>query len=259
MSKKIIRDFKVCENLKLNDSFSLLILRPATGEKLNVTVEPGQFVQIKIPESATTLRRPISICNYIEENDELWLLVRKAGKGTEVLCGIREEAVLNLILPLGTGFKLPQSGEKILLAGGGAGMAPLLYSGKIFNAHGANVSFLLGARTANDIFLLEEYKKYGNLNISTENGSLGEAGLITFNSVLKEDFDMVYCCGPLPMMKAIAKICKTRAIECEVSLENTMGCGIGACLCCVEKTTQGNKCVCTEGPVFNVNQLTWEI
>lgn len=122
---------------------------------------------------------------------------------------------------------------------------------------GQSPEFLLGARSVKDVLEIDEFNALGKVNISTEDGSLGEKGLVTLHSAWQNTYDMVYCCGPLPMMKAVAKICRENNIECEVSLENMMACGLGACLCCVEKTVKGNICVCTEGPVFNINSLTW--
>ncbi|MDE6403843.1 MAG: dihydroorotate dehydrogenase electron transfer subunit, partial [Muribaculaceae bacterium] len=165
---------------------------------------------------------------------------------------------VNMMWPLGNSFTIPQhTNETVLLVGGGVGVAPLLYFGKILKSKGFTVSFLLAARTASDILQLEEFKKYGTIYLSTDDGSVGEKGLITQNSVLDRSFDHIYCCGPMPMMKAVGRLCSERGIDCEVSLENVMACGIGACLCCVEKTVKGNRCVCTEGPVFNIDELTW--
>ena len=122
---------------------------------------------------------------------------------------------------------------------------------------GIQPTFLIGARTRDAILLEEELKACGETCISTDDGSYGEQGVVTQNSVLSRQFTSIYCCGPLPMMKAVAKIAADKNIYCEVSLENVMGCGIGACLCCVEKTVDGNLCVCKDGPVFNINQLLW--
>jgi len=118
---------------------------------------------------------------------------------------------------------------------------------------------LIGARNKNDFSELEEYKKLGNVYLITEDGSEGEKGIVTKHSVFSQinQFKRIYCCGPELMMKAIANIAQQNNVACEVSLENTMACGIGACLCCVTDTKEGNKCVCTEGPVFNINQLKW--
>ena len=138
-------------------------------------------------------------------------------------------------------------------------MAPLLYYGIILSECGYEVRFALGARSSAELVEIDEFGKVGTLHLSTEDGSAGEKGLITVNSVFDTPIDYIACCGPTPMMKAVAKIANERDIDCEVSLENMMACGIGACLCCVEDTTAGNVCVCTEGPVFNINQLKWQL
>lgn len=108
--------------------------------------------------------------------------------------------------------------------------------------------------------MLDEFEKYGRVCLTTEDGTAGERGFVTNHSVLdKIRFDRIASCGPKPMMVAVAKYAKANGIECEVSLENKMACGVGACLCCVEKTTEGNVCVCKEGPVVNINKLLWQI
>lgn len=256
--KKYILDFTVVENRHIHDLYSLLILRPTTG-KLPI-VKPGQFVQVAIDDSKTTfLRRPISI-NYADySNDTLWLLVRKAGDGTAHLINKQEGDIINIILPLGNSFSMPVSDSKVLLVGGGVGVAPMLYWGAFLADNGYSPEFLIGARSKSDILQLEHFQSIGKVHISTEDGSLGESGLVIHHSVLQQHWDNIYCCGPAPMMKAIAKVASSINSECEVSLENMMACGLGACLCCVEKTVKGNVCVCTEGPVFNIKQLTWQI
>ena len=149
--------------------------------------------------------------------------------------------------------------HKALLVGGGVGVAPLLYLGAQMKEQGVEPTFLLGARTANDLLMLDEFKKYGRVCVTTEDGSEGEKGFVTNHSLLQQEhFDMIYTCGPTPMMKAVARYAKEKGIACEASLENLMACGLGACLCCVEKTTEGNLCVCKDGPVFNINRLLWQ-
>jgi dihydroorotate dehydrogenase electron transfer subunit len=170
--------------------------------------------------------------------------------------------MLNCVLPLGNGFTM-QGGEnalnKLLLVGGGVGVAPLLYLGAQLKEDGMDPMFLLGGRTANDLLMLDEFKKYGRVYVTTEDGSEGEKGFVTNHSLLQQErFDMIYTCGPTPMMKAVARYAKEKGIACEASLENLMACGLGACLCCVEKTTEGNLCVCKDGPVFNINRLLWQ-
>ena len=136
----------------------------------------------------------------------------------------------------------------------------MLYFGKRLNDVGCKPVFLLGARSKGDLLMLDEFEKYGRVCLTTEDGTAGERGFVTNHSVLDEiRFDRIASCGPKPMMVAVAKYAKSRGIECEVSLENMMACGLGACLCCVEKTVEGNLCVCKEGPVFNINKLLWQI
>ena len=252
---KQVMDFIVKANDKHGSNYSLLKLAPAKGNM--PTVQPGQFVQVEVPNSKSTyLRRPISI-NYADQH-ELWLLVRRAGKGTNSLCETAEGTTLNLVLPLGNGFTTDVKGTA-LLVGGGVGTAPLLMLGSKLAAHGVDVQFLLGARSMSDILQLDFFRQTAEVHVATEDGSLGHHGLVTTHPVLQQDnITHIACCGPMPMMKAVAAIARERGINCEVSLENMMACGLGACLCCVEDTNDaGNVCVCTEGPVFNIDRLKW--
>lgn len=223
---------------------------------------PGQFVQVKVNGSPKTfLRRPISV-NFVDrEANELWLLVQMKGEGTRTLGELKPGGSLEVLFPLGNGFTQDVApGEKVLLVGGGVGVAPLLYYGKYIKEKGGEPVFLLGARRAQDLMEIECFKQFGEVFVTTEDGSLGEKGFVTNHSVLaKAHYSRISVCGPKPMMVAVARFASSFGISCEVSLENMMACGLGACLCCVEKTVRGNVCVCTEGPVFNINQLTWEL
>lgn len=249
-------DFIVSENLRISPLYGLLKLTPQAGAMPET--RPGQFVQVEVPRSKTTfLRRPISICHVDEANNQLWLLVRRAGNGTAALLESNAGDTLNLVMPLGNGFSCSFTGEMMLI-GGGVGVAPLLQLGKVLSQSGKRVRFLLGARSAADLLLLDEFRRWGEVFVSTEDGSEGEKGFVTQHSVLQSHIDHIACCGPQPMMKAVAAIARSRGIDCEVSLENMMACGLGACLCCVEDTADsGNVCVCKEGPVFNINRLKW--
>ncbi len=224
---------------------------------------PGQFVEVRIDQTPTVfLRRPISICFVDRTANELWLLVATIGDGTRWLGSLQPGDTVNCVLPLGNGFEKPSgktAGSKFLLIGGGVGVAPLLYLGAMLKDQDREVTFLLGGRSAKDVLLLDEFKKYGRVCVTTEDGTLGEKGFVTNHSVLSDDFDKIYTCGPTPMMKAVARYANEKGIDCEASLENMMACGLGACLCCVEKTTEGNLCVCKEGPVFNIKRLLWQI
>ncbi|MBQ1184947.1 MAG: dihydroorotate dehydrogenase electron transfer subunit [Muribaculaceae bacterium] len=259
MSKKHLMDFRVAEVDSFGNGYSLLKLSPI-GEEMPL-IMGGQFVNIQVNKSKNTfLRRPISV-NFVDyEQQLLWLLVKDAGEGTHALCQAEVGETLNLLLPLGRGFSVPaQKEDSILLIGGGVGTAPMLYWGKILKDNGYNPRFLLGGRQESDLLELDEFRQIGEVFVSTEDGSAGEQGFVTVHSVMQSKIDKMYCCGPAPMMKAIAKIAAQKECECEVSLENKMACGLGACLCCVEDSKEGNVCVCTSGPVFNTKELKWEI
>lgn len=259
--KKYMLDMKVVENQRLHSNYCLLKL---TAENALPEMLPGQFVQVRVDNSPTTfLRRPISI-NYVDyKNNLLWLLVQIIGDGTRMMSIYKPGDTVNLLLPLGNGFTIPteNKAEKMLLIGGGVGTAPMLFLGEKLKKSGFEVTFLLGARSAADLMQLENFREIGEVAITTEDGTMGEQGYVTDHSILRtKHFDRIYTCGPKPMMMAVAKYAAAQSITCEVSLENTMACGIGACLCCVEKTKENhNVCVCTEGPVFNINQLSWQI
>lgn len=252
-------DFIITSNEALNEKTFLLKVSPVDGETLQ-EVYPGQFVQILIADSsALFLRRPISI-NYIDkETNEMWLLIQNVGKGTNKITEMKVGEELNLLFPLGNSFTMPQSDQRVLLIGGGVGTAPILFLGTRLQEQGFEPEFLLGGRSASDITQLDDFEKTGTVHITTEDGSLGVKGLVTHHPILKEsNIDRIYTCGPKPMMIAIAQHATDNEIACEASLENHMPCGFGVCLCCVEKTKErGNVCVCTEGPVFNINELQW--
>lgn len=255
--KKYILDLTVAENVRLQNHYALLKL---AGQAPLPEMLPGQFAEIRVDGSpATLLRRPISI-NFVDrEKNQVWFLIRLVGAGTKRLGEARTGEVVNAMLPLGNGFTMPENvSERVLLVGGGAGAAPLLYFGERLKARGGHPAFLLGAKSGVDLLQLEQFASYGEVYATTEDGSLGEKGYVTQHPVLdRQAFGRIYSCGPKPMMAAVARYAKARGIHCEVSLENAMACGIGACLCCVENTRKGHVCVCKEGPVFNIEDLLW--
>jgi len=295
MLKKYVLDLEVKSVQQLNERYVLLRL---TYSAPLPAMLPGQFVELQIDhEPNTFLRRPISI-NFVDRDaNELWLLVACVGNGTKRLARLQPDDTLNAMLPLGNGFTVPynvgsassnaastssnagsvlanagSAGKRFLLVGGGVGVAPLLYLGKVLKDCGSDVTYLLGARTRGDLLMLDEFEQYGRVLVTTEDGSQGEKGFVTNHSVLEQErFDMIQCCGPTPMMKAVARYAKAKGIDCEVSLENLMACGLGACLCCVEKVASAsnaseggeavatNVCVCKDGPVFNIKRLLWQL
>ena len=276
--KKYVLNLRVSSLERIHERYVLLKL---TDEQPLPQMLPGQFVEVRVDGSPTTfLRRPISI-HYVDRvKNELWLLVAVVGDGTRRLAQLQVGDLLNCMLPLGKGFFIPKPrekeaeafvqpvGDKYLLVGGGVGVAPLLYQGAVLkNVCGADVTFLLGARTAKDLLMMEEFHKYGRVCVTTEDGSEGERGFVTNHSLLREErFDMIQCCGPTPMMRAVVTYATQTDQACQVSLENMMACGLGACLCCVEKVRHReedgtvalrNVCVCKDGPVFDKEELTW--
>ena len=255
--KKYLLDLTVKAVERIHERYVLIKL---TDSKPLPEMLPGQFIEVRVDGSSTTfLRRPISI-NFIDrKQNELWLLVATVGDGTHKLAELKEGDQLNCLLPLGNGFTPVHEGEKVLLVGGGVGVAPLLYMGAQMQQMGMELTFLLGARTAKDLLLMDMFNRFGRVFVTTEDGSQGEKGFVTNHSILSDErFDRISTCGPTPMMKAVARYARSKGIDCEASLENLMACGLGACLCCVEKTTEGNLCVCKDGPVFNIKRLLWE-
>lgn len=256
--KKYILDLKVVSSETPRPGYVLLKL---TDSKPLPPMCPGQFAELKVSGSETTfLRRPISINNVVEEKNEVWFLIHAVGDGTRRLAELGAGDTLNVVMPLGRGFTFPEKGENMLLVGGGVGTAPLLYMGKKMCEAGMRPIFLLGGHTASDLMQLDLFRAYGDVYATTEDGSMGEKGFVTQHSILSQmTFNRIATCGPKPMMQAVARYARSVNAECEVSLENMMACGVGACLCCVENTTEGHLCVCKEGPVFNINRLLWQI
>lgn len=256
-SMKQILDLTVTAVERIHERYVRLRL---THDAPLPTMFPGQFVEVRPDGSATTfLRRPISVNFFDEKKNEMWLLVALVGNGTRAMSRLRPDDKLNCVLPLGNSFTIPASpSERVLLIGGGVGVAPLLFFGHRLKEQGFEPTFLLGARSSGDLLEMDDFKAVGRVFVTTEDGTSGEKGYVTNHTILmQEHFDRIATCGPKPMMAAVAAYAKQIDVECEVSLENKMACGLGACLCCVENTTDGHVCVCTQGPVINSKKLLW--
>lgn len=256
--RKYLLDLQVASAEHLSDKHVLLKL---THADTLPPMQPGQFVEVRVDNSPSTfLRRPISI-NFVDRAaNQLWLLVAAVGEGTRHLASLHKGDVVNCLLPLGHGFTPPAAaGERMLLVGGGVGVAPLLYFGQSLKDSGCEPTFLLGARRAADLLEVDLFERLGRVFVTTEDGSRGERGFVTAHTVLqRERFDAIATCGPKPMMMSVARYARKAGVDCEASLENMMACGLGACLCCVEKTVDGNLCVCKDGPVFHIQKLLWQ-
>jgi dihydroorotate dehydrogenase electron transfer subunit len=255
---KIIQDFTVVKNIYLNNRhFILELLAPEPLPE----ILPGQFVDILVENSPSTfLRRPFSIYSVNKTLNIIRLLVQIKGEGTRKLGQLRENDKINLIYPLGKPFSMPEDGN-VLLVGGGVGTAPLMFLSQHLNTLGIRPDILIGSRTYEDLFEMELYlNQCRDVFITTEDGSEGEKGFVTHHSVFTDDpfrYKKIYCCGPDPMMHAVAKLAEKLGVECEVSLENFMACGFGVCLCCITPTIYGNLRSCVEGPVFDTKILKW--
>ena len=257
-SKKLIRNLEIVDFKWLNNEF--FVMDTTLDEDLP-SIYPGQFVEVLVNDCQDVfLRRPLSIHDVDYSKNIVSFLVQIVGPGTKKLSELKIGDKINTVFPLGNSYTIPQEDSKCLLIGGGCGVAPLLLLARDMAKTGIKPYIIIGGRSKDYLLRIEEYKKYGKVFVTTEDGSEGDKGFVIHSKILWDEnykFDKIFTCGPEAMMKAIAKYAQNNNIECEVSLENLMACGIGACLCCIVETKSGNKCTCTEGPVFNINELTW--
>jgi dihydroorotate dehydrogenase electron transfer subunit len=255
---KLIAECRVVKIRHLNNEYFIITL---TSGRVITDVRAGQFVQVRVDGSRDTfLRRPVSVYDIDPEKNQIRLLIRIAGEGTRTLSELSEGETLNIITPLGNSFTLPPEGSRSLLVGGGVGVAPLYLLGRELKDAKRDFSFLLGYRSSDQIIEEESFAALAPLHLTTDDGSYGTRGMVTSHPViLSGDYTHIFTCGPDPMMRSVASLAYASGKECEVSLENLMACGIGICLCCVEPTTEGNLNSCTEGPVFNIKRLKWQI
>jgi len=248
---------KVLNNKRVKEHYFHCALRLPEISRI---VGPGQFVNIKTTEGLQPLlRRPLSI--YRAKGVNIEILYEVVGKGTQLLSQKKSGEILDIIGPLGNGFNLRVTKLPVLVAGG-IGVAPLLFLAERLVASKPLV--LIGARTKDHILCEKELKKLGcSVKIATDDGSRGYKGKVTellkhLLPTINYKLSTIYACGPKPMLRTIAEISKSRKIPAQISMEEHMACGIGACLGCVIKTKEGYKRVCKEGPVFDVKEVIWE-
>lgn len=232
------------------------------GELVSEMGNPGQFVHLKVSEgSAPLLRRPISISEIDIDKKQFTMIYRAEGAGTQLLSKKVVENVVDVLGPLGNGFPIDtvESGQKALLVGGGIGVPPLLELSRQLVAKGVKVQHVLGFQTKNAVFLEEEFSKLGTTIITTDDGSYGYKGFVT-DAIKDHDlqFDTMFTCGPTPMLRALEKLHGHKPLF--LSLEERMGCGVGACFACVchtgdDPTGTSYKKVCSDGPVFKAGEV----
>ena len=238
--------FTIKENRPLTDSVYLMKL---IGDTEGIVA--GQFVNIKI--DGLYLRRPISVCD--SEDGELTLIYKVVGIGTEAMSGMREGESLDILTGLGNGYDLTASGECPLLVGGGVGTPPLYKLAKELTAMGKKVTVILGFNTKSEVFYEKEFEALGaTVKVCTVDGSYGIRGFVT-DAMKDVGYTYFYSCGPEPMLRALYKASVTSG---EMSFEERMGCGFGACMGCSCKTVSGNKRICKEGPVLKKEDIIWE-
>ncbi len=237
--------------------YSVTVLCP----EIAAIAQPGQFVHI-LP-GGYQLRRPISIAGIDRNAGTLRLVFAVRGKGTDALAALRKGDYMDLMGPLGHGFTLMPNAENVVLVGGGIGVPPML---PLADYYGEKAVAISGFRSFPQIILQEDLEACGVRTLCcTEDGSAGAIqGFVTqpLEQLLTEGVDAVFACGPVPMLKAVAELCRKNQTYCEVSLEERMGCGIGACLVCACRTKQENgeehfAHVCKKGPVFKAEEVVW--
>lgn len=238
--------FTVLGNTALTDSVYKMVL---SGDTSAITAS-GQFVNIQL--AGHFLRRPISVCDYDETT--LTIVYKVVGKGTQEMATLTAGAKLDILTGLGNGYDLSKSGEKPVLLGGGVGVPPMYHLAKSLTAQGKAVTVILGFNTKSEVFFEEEFAKLGcRVIVTTADGSYGVKGFAT-TPLADLDYTYFYTCGPEPMLKAVHKATVTSG---EMSFEERMGCGFGACMGCSCKTLTGYKRICKEGPVMKKEEILW--
>ena len=237
--------FEIISNEALTRDVFKMVLAGDTSHVTNC----GQFVNIQL--EGLFLRRPISVCDYDEKT--LTIIYKVVGKGTEAMSAMAPGAKLDILTGLGNGYDLSYAGENPVLLGGGVGVPPMYNLAKKLVAMGKKVSVILGFNTQSEIFYENEFKALGcDVTVTTVDGSYGVKGFVT--DALPENYTYFYTCGPEPMLKAVYKATTTSG---QMSFEERMGCGFGACMGCSCKTLTGYKRICKEGPVMMKEEILW--
>ena len=237
--------FEILSNTPLTDSVYKMVLSGDTSAVTNC----GQFANIQL--TGKFLRRPISVCDYDENT--LTIIYKVVGNGTEQMSAMKPGEKLDILTGLGNGYDISLSGDHPVLLGGGVGVPPMYNLAKKLVAAGKKVSVILGFNTKSEIFYENEFKALGcDVTVTTVDGSYGTKGFVT--DALPEKYTYFYTCGPEPMLKAVYRATATSG---QMSFEERMGCGFGACMGCSCKTLTGYKRICKEGPVMKKEEILW--
>ncbi|MFC4023216.1 dihydroorotate dehydrogenase electron transfer subunit [Oceanobacillus longus] len=250
MMRKEIMLINAVERIAL-DTIEMVVENPYISQ----TATPGQFLHVSV--EGYTLRRPISIADINSENNTITILFKIVGAGTAKLATLSPGMSFDVLGPSGNGFQIEGNQKStILLIGGGIGVPPLYYLGKKLAEKNTEIISILGFQTEVNVFYEEKFSKLGKTYIVTNDGTYGEEGFVTDIIEKAGDFDSYYSCGPLPMLKAITAKLKDKPGM--ISLEERMGCGVGACMACVIPTDEkgGYKKICSDGPVFHVQEVS---
>ncbi len=238
--------FKISKNEKLTDNIYKMVLE---GDTSDITA-CGQFINIKL--DGFYLRRPISVCDCDENS--VTVIYKVVGNGTELMSNLSARDKLDVLTGLGNGYDLSLAGDDPLLLGGGVGVPPLYMLAKKLIKQCKTVSVVLGFNTKSEVFYENEFKALGcKVSVTTVDGSYGIKGFVT--DAYPENYSYFYTCGPEPMLKAIYK---TSVTSGQMSFEERMGCGFGACMGCSCKTITGYKRICKDGPVMKKEEILWE-
>ena len=232
-----------------NDALTQNIYKMVLGGDTSAITAPGQFVNIKL--DGLFLRRPISVCDYDEKT--LTIIYKVVGKGTAQMKDMVPGQTLDILTGLGNGYDLSCAGDAPVLLGGGVGVPPMYNLAKKLVDMGKQVTVILGFNTASEIFYEAEFRALGcNVTVTTVDGSYGVKGFVT--DALPGNYTHFYTCGPEPMLKAVYKATSTSG---QMSFEERMGCGFGACMGCSCKTLTGYKRICKDGPVMRKEEIAW--
>ena len=238
---------KITENIRVAENVYKMVLEDPELEEM----KPGQFVNIRL--DGLYLRRPISVCE--SEAGSLTIIYKAVGKGTEQMSRMKEREKLDVLTGLGNGYDLTKAGDRPLLLGGGVGVPPLVMLARKLREQGKDVTVVLGFNTMEEVFGQAAFENMGvNTIVTTADGTFGTKGFVT-DAMRDLDYTYFYACGPEPMLRAVWREASTSG---QLSFEERMGCGFGACMGCSCRTLTGSKRICKDGPVLRKEEIAWE-